>query len=88
MRVVSSHFVLLAQDDGQTTALYAAAKQRSPISAMLQLGQQRGQVMGIFLPNMTPEIPNYKDSDTRLQWEFKNNRAQGSSDDEIAIAFA
>jgi hypothetical protein len=88
MRVVSSHFVLLAQDDGQTTALYAAAKLRSPISAMLQLGQQRGRVMGIFLPNMMPEIPNYKDSDTRLQWEFKNNRAQGSSDDEIAIAFA
>jgi hypothetical protein len=88
MRVVSSQITLLAQDDVQTRALYAAAKQRSPIAAMLQLGQQQGQVMGIFVPNMMPEIPNYKDSETRLQWEFKNNRAQGSSDDEIAIAFA
>jgi hypothetical protein len=88
IRVVSSNFTLLAQDDVQTTALYAAAKQRHPISAMLQLGQQQGQLMGIFLPRITPEIPNYKDSETRLLWEFKHNRAQGSSDDEISIAFA
>jgi hypothetical protein len=88
MRTVSSNFTLLAQDDTQTTALYIAAKERNPISAMLQLGQQQGQLMGIFLPNMTPEIPNYKDSGTRLLWEFKQNRAQGSSDDEISIAFA
>ncbi|MGI9073049.1 MAG: hypothetical protein ACR2JB_17480 [Bryobacteraceae bacterium] len=88
MRVVSSNFTLLAQDDVQTTALYAAAKQRNPITAMLQLGQQQGQLVGIFLPRITPEIPNYKDSETRLLWEFKHNRAQGSSDDEISIAFA
>jgi hypothetical protein len=88
MRVVSSNFTLLAQDDLQTAGLYAAAKQRSPIAAMLQLGQQQGQLMGIFLPGIVPEIPNYKDSETRLLWEFKHNRAQGSSDDEISIAFA
>lgn len=87
-RLVSSEFMLLAQDDAQTTALYTAAKQRNPISAMLQLGQQQGQLMGIFLPNMTPEIPNYDDAEPRLQWEFKNNRAQGSADDEVYIAFA
>jgi hypothetical protein len=88
MRIVSSNFTLLAQDDPQTAGLYAAAKQRNPFSAMLQLGHQQGQLMGIFLPNMMPEIPNYKDSETRLLWEFKHNRAQGSSDDEISIAFA
>jgi hypothetical protein len=88
MRIVSSNFTLLAQDDAQTTALYAAAKQRNPISAMLQLGQQQGQLMGIFMPSITPEIPNYMDSGARLLWEFKHNRAQGSSDDEISIAFA
>jgi hypothetical protein len=88
MRVVSSNLTLLAQDDTQTAALYSAAKNRDPVSAMLQLGQQQGQLMGIFLPKMTPEIPNFKDSGTRLLWEFKHNRAQGSSDDEISIAFA
>ncbi len=87
-RQVASQFTLLAQDDSQTSALYAAAKQRNTVSAMLQLGQQQLQLMGIFLPNMTPEIPEYDDSETRLQWQFKNNLAQGIADDEIYIAFA
>ncbi len=87
-RQVASQFTVLTQDDAQTTALYSAAKQRSLISAMLQLGQQQGQLMAIYLPAVTPEIPHYNDSETRLQWEFKNNMAQGNSDDEIYIAFA
>ena len=55
---------------------------------MIQLGQQQGQLMGIFMPAMTPEIPNFNDSETRLQWEFKNNKAQGTANDEFFIAFA
>lgn len=88
LRVVNSEFTLLAQDDDQTAALYTAAKSLNPIPAMIQLGQQQGRIMAVFLPNVVPEIPNYNDAETRLQWEFKNNRAQGSSNDEIAIAFA
>ncbi|HSU33370.1 MAG TPA: hypothetical protein VLJ11_19235 [Bryobacteraceae bacterium] len=87
-RHVTSHFTLLAQDDAQTNALYAAARLRNPIAAMLQLGQQQGQLMGIMLPSVMPEVPGYNDSQTRLHWEFKNNRAQGNSDDELYIAFA
>ena len=87
-REVQSQFTVLAQDDSQTKDLYAASKQRSLVPAMLQLGQQQGQLMGIYLPQITPEIPHYNDSDTRLQWEFNNNLAQGTSDDEIYIAFA
>ena len=88
LRQVSSNFTLLAQDDIQSVALYTAAKQRILMSAMLQLGQQQGQLMGIYLPEVTPEIPHYNDSETRLQWEFNNNIAQGTSNDEIYIAFA
>jgi|SRR5579875_3770311 len=87
-RQVASTFTLFAQDDAQTTALYAAAKQRTPVEAMLQLGQQQGQLMAVFMGNVTPEIPNYDDSQTRLQWTFKNNLAQGTSENEIFIAFA
>jgi len=87
-RQVASSFAVLAQNDAQTTALYAAAKERNLISMMLQLGQQQGELMGIFMANVTPEIPNYNDSETRLQWEFKNNLAQGVSNDELYIAFA
>lgn len=88
MRQVSSRFSVFAQDDAQTKALYQAAKARSLISSMLQLGQQRGELMGLFLPQMTPEIPLFNDSETRLQWEFNGNLAQGTSDDELFIAFA
>ncbi len=87
-REVQSRFTLLAQDDAQTVALYAAAKQRSPIPALLQLGQQQRQLMGIYMPNVVPEIPVYNDSQPRLEWEFNNNLAQGVSNDEIFIAFA
>lgn len=87
-RQVASEFTLLAQDDSQTSTLYIAAKQRETVSAMLQLGQQQQKLMAIFLPTMTPEIPNYDDSETRLQWQFKNNLAQGTADDELYIAFA
>jgi hypothetical protein len=88
MREVIAAFTVFAQDDAQTTGLYAAAKQRTPISAMLQLGQQQGQIMGIFLRSVTPEIPQYNDTETRLQWQFKNNLAQGTAEDEIYFAFA
>jgi len=88
IRQISSKFSVFAQDDDQTKGLYQAAKARTLISAMLQLGQEQGQLMGIFLPQVTPEIPVFNDSETRLQWEFHNNLAQGVSDDELFIAFA
>ena len=87
-REVASTFTLFAQDDSQTEALYVAAKDRTLVSAMLQLGQKNGQIMGIFMPSVTPEIPAYIDSQTRLQWQFKNNLAQGTVENEISIAFA
>jgi hypothetical protein len=87
-RQVKSRFSLLVQDDAETKALYTAAKQRNLISAMLQLGQQQGQLMGIYMPSVMPEIPDYIDSDLRLVWAFNNNLAQGTADDEIYIAFA
>jgi hypothetical protein len=87
-RQVTSNFTLLVQDDTQTSALYAAAKTRTPVSAMLQLGRQQGQLMGIYLAAVTPEVPLYNDTGTRLQWQFKNNLAQGSGNDELYIAFA
>lgn len=87
-RQVSSTFTILVEDDSQTPALYAAAKERAIISAMLQLGQQQGQIMGIYLASVVAEIPAYNDTTLRLQWQFKNNLAQGMADDEIYVAFA
>ena len=87
-REVLSNFTIFAQDSAATIGLYAAAKQRIPSSAMLQLGQQQGQMMGVFLPEVVPEMPVFDDSQTRLLWAFKNNVSQGVLNDEIFIAFA
>jgi hypothetical protein len=87
-RRVTTDLELLASDDEQTTSLYQAARQRSPIQAMIQLGQQSGQLMGIYMSSVIPVVPEFDDSEPRLLWKFKNCRAQGAGDDEIVIAFA
>ena len=87
-REVLSSFTLFAQPDAATQSLYAAAKSRTPISALLQLGQQKGQMMAVYLPNVVPELPLFDDSEPYLLWEFKNNLGQGVSNDEVFIAFA
>ena len=87
IRSVMLDFSLYQNDDSQTGSLYQAARQQSPVSVMLQLGQQSGQLTGIYLKNVVLETPEFDDSETRQQWVFKSCRAQGISDDEISIAF-
>ncbi len=87
-RTITLKFNLFQQDDEQTTALYQAAKQRSPISAFFQLGQQSGQLFGIYMKSVLLELPEFNDKDTRVEWQFSASRAQGTVDDELFIAFA
>jgi hypothetical protein len=54
---------------------------------MFQLGEAQGQVMGVFLKSVIPEVPEFDDGENRLQWRFRGSRAQGTVDDEIAVAF-
>jgi hypothetical protein len=86
-RNVSLDFSLYQLDDAGTQALYQAARQRSPISVMLQLGEQSGQLFGIYMSAVIPEVPAYDDSDKRLQWGLQKCRAQGTLNDEVFIAF-
>lgn len=87
-RAVTMQFSVLAQDDSQTLQLYTAAKERTRIPVMLQLGVQQGRLLGIYMPNVVPELPEFDDEHTRLRWTFSNNVAQGSDNDEIYLAFA
>lgn len=87
IRNVSVEFSLYQQDDAITPGLYQAARQRSPIPVMLQLGQQPGQMFGLYMSSVIPEVPEFDDSDKRQQWQFVNCRAQGVMDDEIFVAF-
>jgi hypothetical protein len=87
-RSVTAAFDLYTQDDEATKSLYQAARQRSPITVMFQLGEVEGQVMGVYLKSVIPEVPEFDDGENRLQWKFRASRAQGTIDDEIAVAFA
>jgi hypothetical protein len=86
-RSVKFNFSIFEQANANTAGLYQAARQRSPMAVLLQLGQQSGQLFGAYMPAMVPEVPQFDDSETRLQWRFQNSRAQGTVNDELYIAF-
>jgi len=86
-RAVRLNFSLFDDTTPEIHSLYQAARQRSPIGVMLQLGQQSTQLFGAFMPAMVPEVPEFDDSETRLQWRFQNSRAQGTANDELYVAF-
>ena len=86
-RTVTAAFELYSKDDEATTELYQAARQQSPISVMFQLGEVDGQVMGVYLKSVVPDVPEFDDVDNRLKWKFRASRAQGTLDDEISVAF-
>ena len=86
-RSVEATFQLYSLDDSTTAGLYQAARQQSPISVMFQLGETAGQLMAVYLKSVIPVVPEFDDSKNRLQWQFKSARAQGTVDDEIAVAF-
>jgi hypothetical protein len=85
---VTASFDLYGLDDITTMGLYQAARQQSPITVMFQLGEEDGQVMGVNLKSVIPEVPEFDDSLNRLQWRFRASRAHGTIDDEITVAFA
>ncbi len=87
LRNVSLELALFQQDDSNTEALYQAARQQSPISVMLQLGQRQGELFGIYMKSVVPEVPEFDDAEKRQQWHFLNCRAQGGLNDEIFVAF-
>jgi len=87
LRAVTLKLSLFQQDDAATAALYQAARQRSPVGMMLQLGQQQGQLFGVYMKSVMLEVPEFDDSEKRQQWQFQNCRAQGSGDDEVFVAF-
>jgi hypothetical protein len=86
-RQVTAAFELFSQDDAATAELYQAARQQSPISVMFQLGEASGQLVGVYLKSVIPEVPEFDDGKPRLQWKFRPSRSQGTADDEIAVAF-
>jgi hypothetical protein len=86
-RSVMAAFSLYELNDAATQGLYQAARQQSPISVMFQLGQQAGQVVGVYMMSVVPVVPEFDDGDNRLQWKFQGSRAQGTANNEMVVAF-
>lgn len=86
-RSVAAAFELYSQNDANTAGLYQAARQQSPISVMFQLGESAGQLVGVYLESVVPAVPEFDDSKNRLQWKFRPSKAQGTVNNEIAVAF-
>jgi hypothetical protein len=86
-RLVTFDCSLFGRDDAATKGLYQAARQRSGIQVMLQLGQQSGQLLGVYAKSVVPEVPRFDDRESRLQWSFSGCMAQGNGEDELYIAF-
>jgi hypothetical protein len=88
IRRVTANLRLLANTSTAMQEIYQAAKQRSAVPLMLQLGQQEGQLCGVYLKALIPEVPELDDRDTRLEWTVRSARAQGVDNDEMVVAFA
>jgi hypothetical protein len=86
-REVSVTLEFFSQDDVPTGALYQAARQQSPVGVMFQLGQVAGQMVGVYMKSLIPDVPEFDDSETRLKWRFRNTLAQGTQEDEMVVAF-
>jgi hypothetical protein len=86
-RVVGVEFELYSRDDASFNELYQAARQRSPVSCFMQLGEVEGELCGVYVKSFVPEVPEFVDDENRLRWRFRSSRAQGTAEDEIYVAF-
>jgi len=78
---------LYSQDGGVFDELYQAARSRTAVPVMLQLGEQESQLCGLYIPNLIPVVPEFVDEETRLRWRLQGSIAVGTVEDEIYVAF-
>lgn len=87
LRRVTADIDLYEADDEATRSLYAAARAESTIQVMFQLGEAAGATIGVYMPQVVPQVPEFDDGRRILQWRFRDSRAQGVANDEIVVAF-
>jgi hypothetical protein len=57
------------------------------MSVMLQLGEQQGQLFGVYMQSVALQVPGFDDSQNRLQWRFQTCQALGLVNNEVFVAF-
>ena len=86
-REVTVDLVMYSQDHAPFDEIYQAARSRTAIPLMIQMGEAAGQMCGIYLPSFIPVVPEFNSSDTRLRWKLSGSQALGTEEDEIYVAF-
>jgi len=87
-REVQVELEMYSQDRAVFNELYEAARMRNGLPLMVQLGSAPGQLCGLWIPNFVPEVPEFLDDEPRLRWKVRASQAQGTSEDEVYVAFA
>ncbi len=88
LRELSLQFQLYAAEDAAVNQLHILARSRQETDLTIQLGNQPGQLVGIYVPRFVPEIPELKEADARVLMSYPKSLAYGVSNDEITVAFA
>ncbi len=86
-REVTVDLELYSRDTALFDEIYQAAKQRSPIPLMIQMGESAGSMCGVYLPSVIPAVPEFLDGEERLRWRLSGSVALGTEEDEIYVAF-
>ncbi|MBL8179949.1 MAG: hypothetical protein JNK48_35040 [Bryobacterales bacterium] len=87
-RSVTCSASLYVTDELATRNLYEWAAGRDTVPVMLQLGEQQGQLLGAYMPNVIPSFPEFDDRENRLIWRIERSVAHGTADDELYIGMA
>jgi hypothetical protein len=74
------------RNDELSQALYTKAVNNEPVPVMLQMGNQPGAMFAVYLPAVLFPVPDFKDDQSRLLWQFRNAVAMGLQNDEVFIA--
>jgi hypothetical protein len=86
-RTVTVALEMYSLDGGVFDEVLQAARSRSPVPLMLQLGERAGQLCGVYMPNFVPAVPQFIDDEPRLRWRLEGSQAVGVAEDEIYVAF-
>ena len=86
-REVSVDLELYGQDRAVFDEIYQAARQRSAIPLMIQMGETQGALCAVYLPALVPAVPELLDGEERLRWRLRGSTAQGTEEDEVHVAF-
>jgi hypothetical protein len=88
LREVTVQFQLYASSDAAVEQLHVLSRLRQETDLMIQMGNQPGQLAGIYVPRFVPEIPEMRDTDARVAMNYPRSQAYGVTNDEITLAFA